>query len=255
MQRAKIEEILLSSNYPEDLIKDLLNAYIEGIEEYKKNNWRYAGQSFGRFIEYARRLLIIKIENRQITATEKLDQFTDAQLKRWESAQGDVREEYKIIIPRVLYAMTCIRNKRDIAHVNAIEANRSDITWMMYSAKWVLAEFIRLSSKLSIDETSELVSSIMLRESSLIWETPRGLKILDPKMTTNNKVLCHLYLKDNQLDSQLQQTIGYKNKTNFNKKILQKLHEQMLIDYVNHTCSLTPLGAKEAEKILTKMDE
>ena len=55
----------------------------------------------------------------------------------YEQANQSIELSYRILIPRYLYAMYSIRNKRGIIHKSEIDPNAMDLTILLYSAKWV----------------------------------------------------------------------------------------------------------------------
>lgn len=171
-------------------------------------------------------------------------------LNRFESAPGD--ETYRILIPRALYSMYCIRNKRGVGHISTISPNKLDATYILYSAKWVLSELIRISSSTSPSEAQLLADQVIERQVDLIWDDGETFMILDKKMKASEKALLALYKKDNLPIEELQLKVGYKNKSNF-KKIILGLRNEKLLDLTNdEVCKLSPLGISRVESIINK---
>lgn len=135
-------------------------------------------------------------------------------------------------------------------HKSAIDPNKMDASVLLADAKWVLAEFFRLSSTLTFEETTEIIDSIINKETSLIWNVGKSLRILNPKMATKDKVLCLLYAKNGQSEMELLNATEYRNKTSF-RNILKRLHKEKLIEYSSECCVLSPTGIDEAEKLLS----
>ena len=48
---------ILKNKFPEELANSILQSYTATLKEYKKRNWKYAGNEIAQFIEVARRLL------------------------------------------------------------------------------------------------------------------------------------------------------------------------------------------------------
>ena len=85
---------------------------------------------------------------------KKLPIITEGLLKTFEQSYNS-GEEYRIIIPRVLYSMYCIRNKRGMIHINNINPNRVDALYLINSSKWILSEIIRLTSNIDFEIATE----------------------------------------------------------------------------------------------------
>lgn len=242
---------ILKNKFPEELANSILQSYTATLKEYKKRNWKYAGNEIGQFIEVARRLLEFVFSSKYTPLSERLPFFNESALHTYEQASQSIEVSYRILIPRYLYAMYSIRNKRGIIHKSEIDPNAMDLTILLYSAKWVLSEMVRLSSDLSFEQTSELIESLMEKEQPLFWGVENTIRLLDVKMDSASKILCLLYHKDKQSDIELQRAIEYQNTTTF-KTILKKLHKERKIEYTNGICLLSPLGIIKAEEIISQ---
>lgn len=248
MTRSDIQNVF-ESVYPHELAESLLTNYENALREFKKGNWRYFGNEIGQFIEVSYRMIEFQLTENYTPISNKLPNFNERILTTWENYGSAYDEVYRIIIPRCLYAMYCIRNKRGMIHKNHIDPNKLDATILLNDTKWVLAEFFRLSSTLSFEETESIIDSIMCKENSLIWDTGSILRVLDTKMCCADQVLCLLYMRNSQTDTELRKSIEYKNPTEF-KRVLKNLHAKRMIEYVAPNCILSPLGTQRAEVIL-----
>ena len=250
MTRNDIQNVL-TTVYPPELVNSMLTSYENALAEYKKEHWQYFGNEIGQFVEVARRMIEYQLDNRYTPLAKKLDNFNEKILTAWENYDSKFSEVYRIVIPRCLYSMYCLRNKRGMIHKSHIDPNRMDASVLLSNTKWVLAEIFRQVSTMSFEETEEIVNSIMRKEASIVWDTGNGLRILDTKMSCKNKVLCLLYIKNGQVDTDLQKSTEYKNTTEF-KRVLRTLHKEKLIEYADSKCILSPTGLIEAETLLTK---
>ncbi len=249
MVRSKVENIL-KAVYSAELIDSLLDSYYNSLKEYKKENWQYFGNEIGQFIEVARRMIEFQLTSCFTPLENKLSNFNERVLIDWENKSSNYIEEYRIIIPRCLYSMYCMRNKRGMIHKNHIDPNKMDATVLLGNEKWVLAEFFRLVSSYTFDETEEIINSIICKETSMIWDTGNMLRVMNNKMGARDKVLCLLYIRDNQAVETLRKSIEYSNVSEF-RKILKKLHKERAIEYEAEKCHLSPLGMERAEELLS----
>lgn len=226
-------------------------SYQNSLTEYKKAHWQYFGNEVGQFVETVRRIIEFKLTGTYTPVSEKLKIFNEKVLTELENVGKQFPEEYRIVIPRCLYSMYCMRNKRGMIHKSHIDPNKMDATVLLYNTKWVLAELVRLESNFSFEDTENIVESIMMRETNLIWNTGKVLRVLDNKLKTKEKILCLLYVKDGQNDNDLQKSVEYKNKSQF-RILLKTMHKDRLIEYCESRCKLSPLGSGEAERIFLK---
>ena len=216
MTRSDIQTVL-ESVYPHELAESLLINYENALREFKKGNWRYFGNEIGQFIEVSYRMIEFQLTANYTQIANKLPNFNERNLKAWENYDSTYDD--------------------------------MDATILLNDTKWILAEFFRLSSTLSFEETESIIDSIMCKESSLIWDTGSVLRVLDTKMSCADKVLCLLYMRNSQTDAELRNSVEYKNPTEF-KRVLKKLHTKRMIEYSAPNCILSPLGVQRVEEIL-----
>lgn len=242
---------ILSLTVPKELIDALLESYQKALTEFRKGNWSYFGNEIGRYIEISLRILEYMTLSKYTPLSSKLPIFNEQYLKNFEQSKIQKEESYRIIIPRQLYSMYCIRNKRGMIHINNINPNKMDATILLSSAKWVLAEFVRLLTNLGYDESIQLIESIINKELSIIWNEDDIFRILDTKLSCKEKILITLYLKNSTDIRELMEIVEYKNISLF-RKILLELHKEKFIEYSNKRCIISPLGTTEVEKVFKK---
>jgi len=220
---------VLKSRYPTDVVDVLLNAYREIEENFALGKWKASELDAGHFVEAARRLVEFELGLQVTPVGAQLSKFTDNELKKYEQ-QSAGHESFRKLIPRVLKSVYNIRNNRGVGHVGAVSPNAMDATLILYSAKWVLAEFTSHASGLPIAETQALVDSIVERQMEVIWKDDGITRVLDISIKARDQVLLLLYDTNNQHEDQLRNTIEYSNKTKF-RAILKDLHKKRLIEY------------------------
>lgn len=243
---------ILNNDYPEELVLKLSETYYKAVCEYKKRNWQYFGNEVGRFIEIVIRIIEFKTQGKYNKLEDKLPIFNERRLKDFEQSEVCDNISFKILIPRQLYAMYTIRNKRGMIHINKVDPNYMDATLLLNMQKWVLAELIRNSSQLDYEEALNVIDSIIAKENSLIWTEDNIFKILDNSLNIEEKILCILYYKNNIDEKKLYKLLEYSNITVFRKK-LQLMHKQQKINYTPDKITISPIGIGIAEKQLSKI--
>lgn len=232
------------------LSQQIARSYEELEQKYFIKEWKSSELESGHFVESIRRLIEFKLFGSYTPIGQNLSSFTPQVLASYENNQGN--ESYRIIIPRVLYSIYCIRNKRGVGHVSLISANHQDATFILESCKWVMAEIIRLESSLDPDISRRLVDKIIQRDVEGLWEEGDIKRILISGLTLKESILFLLFDKSPQSSYEIRSIIEYKNKTYFNKA-LKELHTKRILEYQsNGECVLSPKGRKEAERIILK---
>ena len=117
-------EAILKGRYPHDLIDALLSAYQEIEQNYALAKWKASELDAGHFVEAARRLLEHELLGKATPLSAGLSKFNDAALKTYENAKGD--DSFRMLIPRVMWGVYGIRNKRGVGHVGAVSPNQMD---------------------------------------------------------------------------------------------------------------------------------
>lgn len=242
---------ILVTKFSNELVDALLNAYVEVATNYRIEKWKPSELDAGHFVEVSRRIIETELFGSSKSLSESLGSFNQQVLNRYESASGG--ESYRILMPRVLFSIYCVRNKRGVGHISSISPNKLDATFILNSVKWVLAELVRLAGESNPDEAYEVADFILERDIDLIWDDGESFMILDKNLKAEQKVLLSLYKKDRVALGDLQTLVEYKNKTNF-RKVCEKLRSEKLIDITaDQICKLSPLGVQSAESIIQNM--
>jgi len=233
------------------LAKEITASYTEVEKNFVLKKWKVAELDAGHFVESVRRLIELKLFASYTPLSSSLPSFSEAVLKNYENAKGD--ESYRILIPRVLFSLYTIRNKRGVGHIGLVKPNEIDATLILQGVKWTMAELIRLNSTLSLDDTTELLHNLTQRQIDVLWKHGGMTRVLDKQLRVDKKVLVLLFDQSPQTEIQLQANTKYRNKSDF-QKMLKKLDADLLIDYDDKgNCSITPLGEQLAEQTLSEL--
>lgn len=246
MNEAAIKK-LLYTQIPQELIDYLIENYKKSLSQYKKENWDYFGNDCGKFNETFFRILQFKLDGNYTPLEKKLPIFNDKILIDWENKSSSINETYRVVMPRILYSMFCIRNKRGMIHINDISPSKTDATLLIYNMKWLICELLRIHNNNNIDETMTYIEDIMSKENSLIWNYNNKIKILDSSINIKDKICILLYVKNYQSSNELYDNSGYSNKSVFSKKI-KELVKDMLIAEEKGIYLISPKGIKFIEE-------
>ena len=242
---------IIQNAYGPEIAERILTAYSEALNWYSLEKWKVSELDAGHFVEAVRRIIEFETTASYTPFDKNLPKFNDTILAHYASSTvGD--DSFRTLIPRVLWAIYTVRNKRGVAHTGKVAPNEMDAALIVASMKWVLSEIVRIKSLLSIDETTALVSAIVERQFEILWKDMGVRRILDPDMPAKNQVLVLLYDKSPSTEEELRFAIEYKNKTDFRKNVLQPLHTRRRIEYrsTENTALILPPGILEAEKII-----
>ena len=150
---------------PEDLVKALSGAYPEAlarslVEDFLALRQDVASATFGRAAPGKIVETMVQILQHMTTGTYEARPNVDEVLRRIESQAVALDDGLKICAARVARAMYALRSKRNIAHKGDIDPNLYDLKFLFHAAQWLLAELVRSTQKLSMEEAGKLIDQI-----------------------------------------------------------------------------------------------
>lgn len=236
----------LGADAPTDVAAAIEEKYLEVLRHYVRRNWKTSGLDAGHFVEASRRLLDFRLFGTYAPIGKTLPTFNEGLLQKYRDAPGD--ESYRLLIPRQIWSLNALRNKRSIGHLGVEPANEIDATMLLYGAKWVLGEFVRLAPQVDSIAARDLIDRIIKRQEVAIWREGDLIRVLDPKVKAREQILLILAFTGDKSENELRTHVGYKNPTNF-KKILKRLDQAKLIAHDAARCRISPTGIFEAERL------
>jgi len=241
---------VLESRFPLEVAEHVVKSFRNVEQNYRLEKWKTSELDAGHFVEAVRRLIEHELTGSFTPFASELGSFSPQVLTKFENNSGP--EELRILVPRVLYAMYCVRNKRGVGHLAAVAPNKLDATFLLHSSKWVLGELLRISSESSPDEAKTLVDEILYRQVDLVWDDGETYMVLSANLKAADRTLLVLY-RQNRLELEnLRVKVEYKDKTKFRKIISELQAKRMLSVTEDGFCKISPVGERWVEeKILS----
>jgi hypothetical protein len=191
--RAKIETSL-AAQVPAPLVKALLDAYAELKDNFNFERFRPSELEGGRFAEAAIRIVQHLAMGSNDPMGKPLPPFDKivASLEKVPSASA--HDSLRIHIPRVLWAVYGIRNRRDVGHIGGdVNPNRADAYFVVALCDWVLAELIRLTFNCALIDAQGMVDDLVERKLPIIQDFGGFQKILRTDLTIPDRILLLAY--------------------------------------------------------------
>jgi hypothetical protein len=238
---------------PETLRSELLGAYNEIVEQYRRGKWEPSELNGGKLCEVVHTVLRGYVDDsypRRSTKPRNMVAACDA----FANAPGSFPRSVKIGIPRMLVALYEIRNNRSVGHVGGdVDPNHMDSAVVVAMAKWVLAELVRLFHDVEVPEATAVVEALTAREVPLVWESGQVKRVLDPRMSVRNATLLLLYHtgREEPVLNLLSWT-EYGNASRYRSEVLRYLHRARLVEFdrKRDVVQLTTRGAGHVESTL-----
>jgi hypothetical protein len=167
---------------------------------------------------------------------------------------NSVPRSFQILIPRMLPALCEIRNNRGVGHVGGdVEPNHMDAVAVLYVAKWIVSELVRLFHDVETATASAAVDALVEREIPIIWQVGGKRRVLSTKLSRKDMTLLLLYGQPGQVAEQdLATWVEHPKITDYRKDVLRPLHKVKLVEYdtTNRVVDLSPLGMRYVEQEL-----
>jgi hypothetical protein len=247
-----LEEVkkIIEQSSTKELSEIIVKTYLEIEKSFSVKSYQICELQAGHFVEAIRRFIEFKGTGQYQSISSSLGSFSNSALVKYEGYS--INESYRIIIPRVLYSIYCIRNKRGIGHLSEISANNQDATFIISGCKWVVSEIIRIESNIDIDQSSQIVDEITNRKIDSIWEIGDRKRILIKGLTLKESILMLLYKSTSISLDNLFLDLENGDKS-YLKRCLKKMHADREIEYKNDgNISISPLGVGMVEEIIIK---
>jgi hypothetical protein len=112
----------------------------------------------------------------------------DLYLRSAETKAAALDEDLRVATARVVRSMYTLRNKRNMAHKGTLDPNVGGLRYLLAGAQWVMSEFLRRASNVSMQEATRLIDMV---------QAPIGAAIKD--FGTHKLVLREITIRDELL--------------------------------------------------------
>lgn len=234
------------NNLPKDLVNILQEEFQKLHQQYFLGHWEPNQLDAGRFAEVVLRIVEFKITG-SYTAIGK--QLNRKQIVNFAKQNTSSVESLRFQIPSIAEFILDFRNNRNVGHIGTIDVNEMDSTFVMNSANWIVAEFIRLETKMSPEDANSEIKKIIERKVPIVEEIGGRLKCLNPKLSAKEKALVFCYQKypDGISLDDITDWMEYSNKFVLQQE-LTGLNRDGRIDFREKVARLTKKGLLWVEK-------
>jgi hypothetical protein len=248
----KKEQVL--GNLPKTLRDELVDEFNKIVKNYREERWEPSEMSGGKLCEIVYSIIAGYIAGSYPDKSSKPNNMVDA-CKAFERAPATFPRTIRIQMPRVLVALYEVRSNRGAGHVGGdVDASHMDATFVLYAAKWLVAELVRHFHKVDTTTATQAVELLTEREIALIWTVNGQRRVLDAKMSKTDQTLVLLASLQQATDKELFAWVEHSNLSIYRKKVLRVGHKDRMWEYNAKTGIVTPsqLGIKAAEAILLR---
>lgn len=241
---------------PPTLRDDLLSAFNDIVRNYREHKWEPSELNGGKLCEAVYTIVVGWLEGGKYPArAKKPGRFPQTcwALEQKFANVPDSRSS-RILIPRMMIGLYDIRNNRGVGHAGAeVNPNHMDSTVVLYTAKWLMAELVRLLHTLQIDEATAIVDGMIEREVAWVWTHRDRKRVLHTGMTWKQQTLVLMLTEAGDVaEGDLFRWLEHPGLPSFRKDVLKPLHKIRQIDYDvdKRTVRLLPPGVTAAEELV-----
>jgi len=241
---------------PESLRDDLLSAFNEIVGNYREHRWEPSELNGGKLCEAVFTVVVGWLDGGIYPKrAKKPARFGQAcwELERKYARVPDSRSP-RILIPRMMIGLYDIRNNRGVGHAGAeVDPNHMDATVVLYTAKWLVAELVRLLHTLPIDEAAAIVEALIERDTPWVWTQGNKKRLLRTDLTWKQQTVVLLLTEPGAVSEEdLFGWLEHPRLSSLRSDVLKPLHEARQIDYDAgaRAVTLLPPGVAAAERLV-----
>lgn len=244
------------SGLPGKLRGELLTAFGEIVKNYTERRWEPAELNGGKLCEVTFAIAKGNLEGTYPARATKPRNMVDACRSLEGLSSANSTRSMRIQVPRMIVALYEVRNNRNVGHVGGeVDPNHMDAVCVLQMSKWMVAELVRVLHNLPIDEASEVVDSLVERETPIVWKVGDQRRVLDTSMSMLDKTLVLLHAASGPVpESDLRSWVEHSNASAYRRDVLRRAHKARLIEYdqANALVYVSPLGIERAERLLSE---
>ncbi len=242
------------SGIPPGLRQDLLDAFTEIVRNFREHRWEPSELNGGKLCEAVHTILRGHVDGRMPPKARKPSNMVEACHALEKADKTQFPRSVRIQIPRVIMGLYEIRNNRGVGHVGGdVDPNHMDARVVLESAKWVMAELVRVFHDLTTQEATDVVNALVERTVPIVWEVGAQKRVLQSKLSKRDQTLLLLYATTGPVkEVDLFSWVESSNKSVYRRDILSPLHGERLIEFDRNAglVHLSPTGTAYVEENL-----
>ena len=248
MRRDKVVEAL-SFAMPRTLAEDLFDDFLTIRQDVATGT---LGRSApGKFVE-----TLVQVLQHVETETHEVRPDVDGYLRALESRNAPLPDGLKVCAARIGRAMYTLRNKRSIAHKGEVDPNQYDLHFILGAAQWVLAELVRSTQGLTMEESGKLVAQIQAPVGGLVQDFgQRRIVLLKVPVRTEILVLLHSYYPDTVTTDRIVASLDRHPARSVRHRLAELWKEKMIEGTGDTSYCLTQRGFQEAISLVRRLME
>ncbi|MFH1774526.1 MAG: hypothetical protein ABH874_06170 [Methanobacteriota archaeon] len=204
-----LRDLLNETINNEKLASELAKHFLNILQRFRLGRYEDVGGEYTKFVETSIQILHLLAWSK-IPDANKIN--LNETMKKIEN-ESQLPESIRLIIPRLLFATQTIRSKRGLVHKSEVDPNYIDTSLIVKTAKWIIAEFIRIGTHIKPQREIEvIINDLLKREIPLVQKIGEDTLVLDPKIKPLDELLLILYVNpEGKSTAYLKKQVHYSN--------------------------------------------
>lgn len=160
-------------------------------------------------------------------------------------------EGVRICAARIARSMYALRNKRSIAHKNEIDPNSYDLAFLLSGASWILAELLRTTKTISMQEAGQLIMLLQIPPGSWV-EDIGGRRLVHGRFGIRDEILIllHSYYPEPHRSVDIQGSLNRRSAGTVRTELLRLYKDKFIEGTSKEGFVLTAPGHKAASILI-----
>jgi hypothetical protein len=233
----------LSKSIPQTLAEDLVDDFLQLRQDVATVT--LGRSSGGKIVE-----TVVQILQHLETGNYEQKPNIDKYLREVESSTV-LDEGLRICAARLARSMYAIRSKRNILHKGAVDPNAYDQRLVLHGAEWLIAELLRLTQGLTMQEAGELIEMVHAPVSTMVENFgSRRLVLADLPIEAEVLVLLHSHYPAYVSVDDILASLNRRSEGSVTKMLRELWKQKLLEGSKKEGYRLTQLGFASAVDII-----
>jgi hypothetical protein len=239
--------VSLTTILPAQLAGDLVDDFMLVRQDFSTKT--LGRSSPGKFVE-----TVVQCLQHMSRGSHDLKPDVEDYLQRRVENEAKLPDDLRICAARMARSMYALRSRRNIVHKGTVDINSYDLAYLHHAASWMLAEFLRQSSGITMEEAGSLIAQIHAPIDELV-ENIEGVLLVHADVSIEDEIT--LLLRTRHPDyvplAALKTSLVGRNPGTLGNKLRQLVDGKILFGNPKTGYKLTQSGFKNAGKIRQRL--
>jgi hypothetical protein len=237
----------LSTMLPPKLAEELVEEFVTLRHDFSTKTFGRAAP--GKFVE-----TIVQcfqhLARGSHDSKPNVDDYLNVRLEN----EKNLPEDLRVCAGRIARSIYTLRNKRNIAHKGEVDPNNYDLAFLHQSASWLLAEFLRHATHITMAEAGALIAQIQAPIDELV-EDIEGVRLVHAKVSIEDeiKILLQSNYPEKVLLTSIKASLVGRNAGTLGNKLRELVNKKEIFGDPKTGYRLTLPGFKKAMELARQL--